>query len=257
MRFSRMFTAAILLLSVGTTATLSADQRIYLLAGQSNMMGKGKSYELPATYKKTPHNITFYYQGRQRDLAQYAYFGPEVSFAQEVARAFPQDQHILIKQAATGSTIQQWQPGQPLYQGLLRQLGFSLEAKNPPVTAILWMQGESDARTPALAGQYTPRLTRLIQGLRQDLQSPDSLFLMGQINPEDNAFPMVEQVQASQQQVQRSVPNTLLISTDGLGKLYDHVHYDARGQMELGRRFAQAYIEQERKRAPLRTVKTP
>ena len=249
MNISRIFHATLLFSTLLTTPALQAGERIYLLAGQSNMMGKGKTFELPATYRKTPANVHFYYQGRERNLAQFAFFGPEVSFAHEVARAFPQDTHILIKQAATGSSIQQWQPEQALYKGLLRQIDFSLSQAQPRIDAVLWMQGESDARSPALAAQYTPRLTRLIQSLRTDLKSPNSLFLIGEINPEDEAFTMTSQVQASQRQVQHALPNTALISTQGLGKLFDHVHYDARGQMELGKRFALAYIQRARGRA--------
>jgi len=241
-----------LALLLGWQASAHAGERLYLLAGQSNMMGKGKTFELPGNYKNTPANVTFYYQGRERGLAQFAYFGPEIGFAHEVARAFPQDHHILIKQAASGSTIEKWLPGQALYKGLLRQIGFSLPEEHPKrIEAVLWMQGESDARSQVLAGQYASRLTRLIQSLRTDLKSPNSLFILGEINPEDAAFPMVPQVQASQRQVQQSVNNTMVISTAGLGKMYDHVHYNAEGQLELGKRFAQAYIEQARKRPQL------
>lgn len=249
MRFKGMLFSLVLLASTGVA---HAADRIYLLAGQSNMMGKGKISELPASYRQTPANVKFYYQGREKGLAQFAYFGPEIGFAHEVARAFPNDTHIIIKQAATGSTIERWLPGQALYKGLLRQVGFSLpEDHAKKIDAIVWMQGESDARSADLAGQYGGRLNRLIQALRNDLSSPNSLFILGQINPEDLAFSKVAQVQASQRQAQQSSSNTILVSTDGLGKMYDHVHYNADGQLELGKRFAKAYIEQARKRAQL------
>lgn len=229
-------------LSLITVTTQAAD-RLYLLAGQSNMMGKGRTHELPPAYKTTPANVTFYYQGRPRDLAKFNSFGPEVVFAHEVARAFPHDHHIIIKQAATGSSVAQWQPGQGLYKSLLRQIDFSLPDDHVPVTAVLWMQGESDARTVAQANQYAPMLSRFIQTLRQDTASPNSLFILGKVNPDvPNAFPMLAKVQASQQLIQQTTPRTLMISTDGLTKLQDQLHYDAKGQMELGRRFAQAYI---------------
>lgn len=249
MRLTRMIVTVVLL---GLTSSIYAEDRIYLLAGQSNMMGKGKISELPASYRQTPANVKFYYQGREKGLAQFAYFGPEIGFAHEVARAFPNDQHIIIKQAATGSTIERWLPGQALYKGLLRQVGFSLpEDHDKKIDAIVWMQGESDARSANLAGQYGGRLNRLIQALRNDLNSPNSLFILGQINPEDLAFSKVAQVQASQRQAQQASSNTILVSTDGLGKMYDHVHYNANGQLELGKRFAKAYIEQARKRGQL------
>ncbi len=223
-----------------------AKERIYILAGQSNMMGKGKTYSLPSHYRKTPHNVKFYYQGRPRDLAKYAYFGPEVGFAHAVARAYPHDTHIIIKTVATGSSIQQWLPGSRLYKGMLRQLKFTDISEHQPVDAIIWMQGEKDARNKHFASQYEGSLRRLINGLRNNLKSPNSLFIMGKINPQDPAFVMKQVVQKAQQNIQRNSANTLLVSTDGLGKIFDHVHYDAKGQLELGQRFAQAYIKKTR-----------
>lgn len=235
-----------ILILIITSNAVNAGERIYLMAGQSNMMGLGKSYYLPATYKKTPSNVTFYYQGRPRKLAQYSHFGPEVSFAHHVARAFPNDKHIIIKFAATGSHIQQWMPGQPLYKGMLRQLGFSIKQPNPKINAILWMQGESDALTIDRASKYAHRLSQFIHSLRRDLKSPLSLFVMGEINPKGKDFPLVKVVQQKQKQVQSQVTNTVMTPSKGLGKIHDHIHYSAQGQMELGKRFAEAYIRRAR-----------
>ena len=111
---------SLLLLLLLHPATLWAKDRLIIMAGQSNMMGRGKTFHLPANYKNTPKNIAFFYQGRPHKLAEFAFFGPEVAFAHEVARAFPQDRIILVKQAATGSSIKQWQPdGDGGYSGTL------------------------------------------------------------------------------------------------------------------------------------------
>jgi len=235
-----------LLLGLTLSTTLLAGERIYLMAGQSNMMGLAKTYQLPTTLKRTPANVTFYYQGRPRKLAQYSHFGPEVSFAHQIARAFPQDQHIIIKFAATGSHIQQWLPGQPLYKGMLRQLGFSVKRDHPKIEAILWMQGESDALNHARASQYAPRLSRFIHQLRKDLKSPQTLFVMGEVDPIGKDFPMVDLVRQHQHQVHSQVSRTVLTPAAGIGKIYDHIHYNTQGQVELGKRFAQAYIQHAR-----------
>ncbi|PWQ98901.1 sialate O-acetylesterase [Leucothrix arctica] len=240
----RRFLALLLVLVTGLCISNSAfaEQRIYLMAGQSNMMGFGKTYHLPPAFRKTPSNVTFYYQGRPRKLAQYSHFGPEVSFAHYVARAFPNDEHIIVKFAATGSHIQQWMPGQPLYQGMLRQLGFSIKEKNPKIAAVVWMQGESDALNNARASQYSHNLKRFVTSLRKDLKAPNSLFIMGEINPLGKDFPLVKSVQKSQREVRSQVRNILLTPSNDLGKIFDNIHYSAQGQMELGKRFADAYI---------------
>ncbi len=230
-----------------------SKDRIYLLSGQSNMMGRGKTYKLPPTFKKTPSNVTFYYQGRQRDLAKYSYFGPEVTFAHYVARAFPQDHHILIKYVATGSSITQWQPNQALYKAMIRQVKFSLKTPKdkplPPIEAVVWMQGEADARSTHKAQQYGGLLNRFVNTLRHDLHAPNSLFIFAAISPEGRAFPAVKLVRQQQRNVQRQLPNSLLVETKDLDTIFDFIHLSAHGQMALGKRFAEAYIKTAKQRA--------
>lgn len=241
------FTLFLFIAPFALSLPASAKVRVYIFAGQSNMMGKGKTHKLPAAYKKQPKNVAFYYQGRQRKLAQYSHFGPEVSFAHVISRAFPKDTHIIIKHVATGSSIQQWLPGSGLFNSMLRQRGFVKVGSNSTtnkvkVDAIFWMQGEADARNSHNASRYEASLKRFISGARTQLASPNSLFVLGEINPEDPAFSMTKMVQKAQQKVQHSLSNVKLVSTQGLGKIFDHVHYDAAGQIELGKRFAKAYM---------------
>ena len=211
------------------------------------MMGKGKTHQLPAFLKRQLHNIEFYYQGRKRKLAQFSHFGPEVGFAHAISRTFPNDKHIIIKHVATGSSINQWLPGSLLFDGLLRQRGFvkvGIQASifvNQKVDAIIWMQGEKDARSATNANRYESNLKRFITGVRKQLNSPHSIFIMGQVNPEDQAFHMLDTVKQALVNTQRALPGVKLVSTDGLGKIYDHVHYNTQGQLELGKRFARAY----------------
>lgn len=229
------------------TSQLWAKERLILLAGQSNMMGRGKTSELPAVYKTTPTNVKYFYHGREQPLAKFAWFGPEVSFAHEVARAFPHDTFILVKQAASGSLIQQWQPQQALYKGLLRQVSFAIPANAVlPADAILWMQGESDAQQPLnVAKQYGERLTTLVTHLRHDLAAPQSLFIYGQINLEhEQHTAAIAAVREQQAAAQQQLPRAIMVTSEGLGKQTDGIHYNAAGQIELGKRFAKAYIQQ-------------
>jgi len=220
----------------------SAIQRVYLMAGQSNMSGTASTRHLPPAYRHTPSNVVFYHKGQKRPLGRYGRFGPEVSFAHHMARRFPDDKHIIIKYAAGGSDIQQWMPGNQYYRNMLREVRFSLKRRSSRVDAIFWMQGESDAMNKFRASNYGNRLSQLIRSLRRDLRSPSSMFVFGQVNPKGNGYPMVKQVQRKQQQVNSQVWNTRLVSSHGLRKSNDNVHYSAQGQVELGRRFANAYI---------------
>ena len=238
----KLLSAVLLLYGSLYIHSAAAVQRVYLMAGQSNMSGTASTRQLPAGYRYTPSNVTFYHKGQRRPLGQYGRFGPEVSFAHYLSRTFPNDEHIIIKYAAGGSDIQQWMPGNRYYRNMLKEVRNSLKQPNPKVDAIFWMQGESDAMNKFRARHYGNRLSHFIRSLRRDLRSPSSLFVIGQINPEGNGYPMVSEIQRTQQQINAQVWNTRLVSSHGLGKSYDKVHYSAKGQMELGRRFANAYL---------------
>ncbi|MEZ5535594.1 MAG: sialate O-acetylesterase [Thiolinea sp.] len=230
-------------LSIMFSSAAMARDRIYLLAGQSNMMGLAGTEGLPAAYKSTPPNVVFYYKGGARPLARDKHIGPEVSFAHAVARAFPADRHIIVKFAATGSHIRQWFPGEHYYKGLLRQLELAVSPETPEIEAIFWMQGEGDAFNKERASQYATNLTHFIRHLRQDLRAAGAPFIMGLIDPIGRDFPEVALVQQNQRLVNSTVANTYLLPAEGISKIYDNIHFDALGQVEMGKRFAQQYIE--------------
>ena len=227
------------------TRLLAASDKthIFILAGQSNMMGRGATAKLPPHLKQQPDNVKFYTHGRQSGLAKYQYFGPEVQFAHAMAKIFPKESVIIIKSAASGSSINEWLPTKPLYQGLLRQVKFVSAPQNSKVEAIVWMQGETDARNAQTANAYAENLNLFVNSLRQSLNAADLPVLIGQINQKNASFPMEQQIRAAQAKIASDNPHTLLISNDGLSKIYDKVHYDAKGLVELGRRFAIGFVK--------------
>ncbi len=220
-----------------------AAEYIYLMAGQSNMMGLASTQHLSAAYKTTPPNLKFFYKGSRRSLGQDVHFGPEVSFAHRIAREFPNDQHTIIKFAATGSHIRQWFPGEPFYEGMLRQFRLFVPPEKRTVAAIFWMQGEGDAFNRERASSYAENLTRFIASLRTELNVPDAPFIMGEINPVGRDFPEVPLVQQQQRLVNNTVPNTYLIPERGIKKIYDNIHFNADGMVEMGKRYAQQYLD--------------
>lgn len=225
------------------SAPVIAREHIYLMAGQSNMMGLAHTHNLPASYKSTPPNVSFVYKGSARPLARGKHIGPEVSFAHAVARAFPHDQHTIVKFAATGSHIREWFPGETFYIGMLRQLGIFVPQEKPQIDAIIWMQGEGDAFNRERANQYAHNLTYFIKVLRRELDAPTTPFIMGVIDPVGRDYPEVELVQDNQRRVNATVPDTHLVPAEGVSKIYDNIHFNALGQVEMGKRFARKYIE--------------
>lgn len=233
---------------------------VLILSGQSNMAGYGKAAELSAEWRTPPPNVTLIHWGRTQALAKGS-IGPEVTLAHTLARAMPGRQIVLFKAAHGGTSQLAWQP--ELDQARIDRLKLSHDQRvghayaqliaawkkafpdgGVKPAALLWMQGESDARVPELAKDYEQHLTNLIASLRRDLDAPQMKAVIAEINPAKvtpvSPFPFVDEVRATQRAFPAKDPLTLCISTDGLTKAKDQVHYDTAGQQGLGLRFAEA-----------------
>ena len=260
------------LLLVGATALLLAgcgdsnptspeDEgiKVFILAGQSNMEGLGETRRVPEPFRQRPENVTLYLQGEPVGLLSEETFGPEVTFALARAATWPDSEIVLIKFASSGSSLFAWDPDWrwieaaltenadvgSLYDRMLNQIETIVEslggerAREEEVlfSGVLWMQGERDAMYPESAERYGENLDHFIDRLRSDLNTPDLPFVFGRINPEAELFPFVEAGRSAQEGTADRVPGTRMISTEGLSKMSDGVHYDTPGQLELGSRF--------------------
>ena len=61
------------------TVHVSAQELVFILAGQSNMAGQGNSVELPASFQRVPSNIEFYYNGYKTPLNRFSHFGQKLN----------------------------------------------------------------------------------------------------------------------------------------------------------------------------------
>ena len=118
---------------------------------------------------------------------------------------------------------------------------------------IVWMQGESDgAYTEAVALRYEDNLNQLTNLIRAALRVDDLPVVIGRISDsgqdEDGMVwdhgPIVRAAQAAF--VEKDARAALVASTDTYG-YSDPWHYDSDGYLDLGRRFAEAMIELERR----------
>jgi hypothetical protein len=129
-----------------------------------------------------------------------------------------------------------------LYALLKKQIRLSgVLNEGQKVSAFIWMQGERDARFPRAANAYLGNMQRFIHDLRRDYNSPHARFILGRINPPSTHRPAVNVIRHAQEQLARRVRATHYVTTDDLQKAADQVHYNTRGQIRLGRRFADEY----------------
>jgi hypothetical protein len=230
---------------------------VFILAGQSNMAGRGVTSDLPEDLRHAPPRVRFILSGEERDFGDQQTFGPEVGFAHSLAEAWPEREIVLIKHAVGATSLLAWAPTWdsaqaertrnasvgPLYNTLLTQVRGAGLPVDSEILGILWMQGERDANYPEVADSYEANLGTLIQAFRQDLAASAVPFFLGQINPPSTGWTASARVRAAQEAAAEKIPGTVLIRTDDLSKREDEpIHYDGPGLLRLGSRFAAAVV---------------
>ena len=113
---------------------------------------------------------------------------------------------------------------------------------------MLWMQGESDAKTQPAAEAYQKKLEQWIALMRKETGKPELPVVIGRISSrilESKKFkmPFVKVVQDAQEAVTKTDKHAFVIDTDDLSQRDDLVHYDQQGQLDLGKRFGEAMIK--------------
>jgi len=237
-------------LTAGSAFAQESGQVVFVLAGQSNMVGRGVSAELPPELLQIPANVQYFLDGELTRFSEQEHFGPEVGFAHELARAWPERQVVLIKYAVGATSLLAWAPAWdsaaaaithnaaagPLYQHLMNIVSSVPLQAEAEFAGVLWMQGERDAFFPAAGAEYLTHLRTLVQRLRIDFGQPNLPFILGQVNPPPARWAAEDLVREAQRAAQSHISRTGLVLTDDLPKLEDDVHYNTLGQLELGRR---------------------
>jgi len=241
----------------------AANYDVYLLAGQSNMDGRGKVADLTPEQRQPSATALIYY--RNGDLGTDGWkplepgyslapndkrktlpsptFGPELGFAQALAATQPDRKLALVKIATGGTSLQRnWNPTNgPCYRSLVetvRRAGEALtrDGHTFTVRGLLWHQGESDSADTAEV--YGQRLTNFIAHVRADLQLPDLPIVVGEVidNGKRNG------VRAAQRAVAQTVPQVGFVPAEGFRTWDGGTHLDAASQLLLGQRFAAAVL---------------
>lgn len=232
--------------------------QVYLLAGQSNMAGRGVVAE---TDRKVHPNV-FALDRNQKWVPavdpihfdkSVAGVGPGRSFGLAVASANPNVGIGLVPAAVGGSPIRSWEPGafdsatktHPYDDAIARA---RMAMQTGELKAILWHQGESDGNAKD-APLYEQRLRALIERFRRDLGHPSLPFLIGQLGRFDGVpwSPARERVDSAQRALAREMPNVAFVSADGLTDKGDHVHFSSESARELGMRYAESWLRLSRR----------
>ena len=117
---------------------------------------------------------------------------------------------------------------------------------------ILWMQGESDATTEAIAKKYYEHLKRLMDLIRASLRTDDVPVVIGKISDSGNndkgkVWDYGELVQHAQEKYAKTDPYASIVRSTKHYKYSDRWHYDSDGYIDLGKEFAKAIYELNKK----------
>ncbi len=230
---------------------------LYLLAGQSNMAGRG----VVDAQDRKPHPRVWVLNQQSEwvpateplhfDKPAVAGVGPGFSFGKTMAELDTAVAIGLIPTAVGGSAIAAWQPGgfheqtnaHP-YDDALRRLKTALPAGT--LRGILWHQGESDSK-PELSAVYEQKLTDLIQRFRREVggEIPVVVGTLGDFYVAKN--PAAARINQILKNVPNRIPATACVESAGLTDGGDQTHFDAASARELGRRYAEAMRNLQKK----------
>ena len=226
--------------------------KVFLLAGQSNMDGRGLASELPTELQNPQPDVLLYEGGAASPLTPVGgRFGPEVTFGRTVADAFPEDDFVLIKHASGGIDLHtDWDPNSgPVYSALRTKVTnglAALESNNSTteIVGMLWTQGERDAKDNRTTAQYQADLVEFIADVRTRY-GDDLPFFLSQLSIEQTniSAAQLEEIRAAQHNAAAMDSNVFMINTDSFGMKSDNLHFDALGLQALGNAFGAAYVE--------------
>lgn len=229
-----------------------------LLIGQSNMAGRGFLTDVPAIYNE---NIQMLRNGRWQMMTEPIHFdrevagvGPATSFAQRWVEEHPGEKLGLIPCAEGGSAIDEWSEESILMRHALCEAKFASETSE--IIGVLWHQGESDSREGKHQA-YGPKLKKVIQHVRQELQLPELPFIIGELGDylgksgfglSSTEFQQINDVMVN---VVAETADTYLVSAKGLTANPDGIHLDAHSQRKFGLRYYTAFSKQANQMEPL------
>lgn len=242
--------------SVAHGVSLPAKEKlhIYLLMGQSNMVGRDtRTLGSPSG---NPHVLSLNGQGQwviakdplHEDKKIAPGVGPGLSFALEMAKADPEIVIGLVPCAVGNTPLSRWSKGGDLYD---KAVGRGKAAAQVGVLkGVLWHQGEAETSKIDNAETYGARLSQMFKDLREDLGVPTLPIVVGQLGeflrPEKHVYAGI--VRSAIKQVSISCPAVGFADAAGLGDKGDKLHFSAEAEKTLGRRYAQAM--QEVQKAP-------
>jgi hypothetical protein len=217
--------------------------RVFLLAGQSNMVGRG----FPLSLAETPDPRLRVWRDAAWETASDPLgprdnpkngIGPGMSFGLRLLTHDPRRDVGIVMCAKGATPISKWQPGRVLYKRSVEQA----RDAGGRLAGILFLQGEYEAESLDQAPGWATSFRRTFDQLRADFGAvPFVLGQIGTLPPERS--PAQQVVRDQQAALAEELPGVALVETIDLPMAPDGVHFTVDAYRTLGNRFADAWLE--------------
>jgi hypothetical protein len=248
---------------MGDYYIMTAGYDIYLMAGQSNMCGRGTAvdilqdfndprvFQFGGSINSATRYRTIFLGNDPAHNEEYANSGkvsPIFHFAKSVALQTPSDRRILLVPVAHGGTTLMnngpWasgNPGRPLYENAIAQANAAIAAARQEYPesyfkGIVWLQGEGDAVNHTQAG-YSAALDAAMLGYRSRIEgAQNAAVIILQMVPD-----YVVKTNGNINRAHEDTPRRLDYSAFAYGQggaafqNGDDLHYNAAGSRLLGK----------------------
>jgi len=245
--------AIIVISLILATDVIPMQLHLFVLIGQSNMMGKAG---LPATQRTDARILNFANDwkwkigiepiddpGGQIDQVskdKLTGYGPSMAFALKMLEYGGPGYRIgLIPCAKNASSMKGWRPSESrrtLYGSCLARIRQA--QKMGTVEGILMFQGEREAKTGQDADNWDELFLDMVSNLRNDLDIPNLPVVFAQIGPTPKQISPYWEI-VKQRQAAVKAKNVSMITTDDLAT-FDGLHFDVPSYTIIGERFAAA-----------------
>lgn len=235
-----------------TKMTGAENVWVFIMAGQSNMAGRGvvEPNDLIAEKRLLTINKDGLPVIAREPLHFYepslAGLDCGYSFGTTMLRNIPDSISILLIPCAVGgSSISQWL-GDSVHRNIRLFSNFlekiAIGRKLGTVKGILWHQGESDANDRDIP-LYGKRLSVLISRFRSAAADSNLPVLLGELGSFSGDKMNWDLVNLAIREYSLQDSMTAVITTADLQHKGDNIHFDSEGQRKMGARFAEAYLK--------------
>jgi hypothetical protein len=265
-----------ILLALSTSSSADEPVRVFIFAGQSNMVGSDSKVRdiqrFPpfAGLEDAQEKVKFSYCiGRENKMKSEGWVdlqpvnnvvGPELSFARKITQNI--DAPIAIIKVAAGGTHLggDWNPDDPqgfkMYPLALDWIRSALADLDKQkiayrIEGFMWHQGENDMFNAEYMAAYGPNLTNFLAKWRRDLKTPKLKFYVGELctktiwgmdlRPRMYAISKGQKAVTSTDQLAEYIP-TSHVGVEIGGGVGLHYHYGTLGQLQHGVNYADAYL---------------